>query len=56
MIIFPGDYVKTKADNAWHLVKDTDGGMLLLLDSGFLTYAHESHVAEVLSEAEYAAL
>jgi hypothetical protein len=56
MIIFPGDYVKCKADNTWHLVKDTDGEMLLLLDNGFLAFAHEKHIAECLSEDEYAAL
>lgn len=54
MIIFPGDWVKVKADGAWHLVKDTDGGMLLLLDNGFLTYAHEAHLDECLSANEYA--
>lgn len=56
MIIFPGDYVKAKADGAWHLVKDTDGDMLLFLDNGFLTYADESHLDGCLSADEYAAL
>jgi len=55
MIILPGDYVKAKADGAWHLVKNTDGGMLLLLDNGFLAYADQSHVDECLSAKEYAA-
>jgi hypothetical protein len=54
MIIFAGDYVKAKADGAWHLVKNTDGGMLLLLDNGFLAYADESHVDECLSANQYA--
>lgn len=53
MIIFPGDYVKVKADGAWHRVQDTDGGMLLLLDNGFFTYADESHLDTCLSESEY---
>lgn len=56
MIIFPGDYVKVKADGAWHLVKDTDGNMLLRLDNGFLTYASESCLDECLSADEYDAL
>lgn len=55
MIIFAGDYVKAKADGAWHLVKDTDGNMLLLLDNGFLTYASESHLNGCLSADQYAA-
>lgn len=53
MIIFAGDYVKVKADGAWHLVKNTDGGMLITLDNGFLTYADESHLDAVLSADEY---
>ena len=55
MIIFPGDYVKAKADGAWHLVNDTDGNMLLLLANGFFTYASESHLDACLSADEYAA-
>lgn len=55
MIIFAGDYVKTRADSAWHQVKDTDGGMLLWLDNGFLTYADESHIDAVLSAGQFAA-
>jgi len=55
MIIFAGDYVKVKADGAWHLVQNTDGGMLITLDNGFLTYADESHLDACLSADEYAA-
>lgn len=55
MIIFAGDYVKTRADGAWHLVKHTMTDMLILLDNGFLTYAHELHVDAVLSADEFAA-
>jgi hypothetical protein len=54
MIIFPGDYVKAKADGAWHLVKNTDANMLLLLDNGFLAYADESHIEKCLSADQYA--
>ena len=53
MIIFAGDYVKVKADDAWHLVQSTDGGMLITLDNGFLTYADESHLDACLSADEY---
>jgi hypothetical protein len=53
MIIFPGDYVKAKADGAWHLVRNTDANMLLLLDNGFLAYADESHIDKCLSADEY---
>ena len=53
MIIFPGDYVKAKADGAWHLVRNTDANMLLLLDNGFLAYADESHIDACLSADEY---
>ena len=55
MIIFAGDYVKTKADGAWHLVRNTDADMLILLDNGFLAYADESHIDDCLSADEYAA-
>lgn len=55
MIIFAGDYVKVKADGAWHLVKETDGNMLLRLDNGFLTYASETYLHDCLSADEYAA-
>jgi hypothetical protein len=55
MIIFAGDYVKTKADGAWHLVRNTDGGMLILLDNGFLAYADDSHIEQCLSANQYAA-
>lgn len=54
MIIFAGDYVKTKADGAWHLVQETDGNMLLRLDNGFLTYASESHLDGCMSANQYA--
>jgi hypothetical protein len=53
MIIFAGDYVKTGADGAWHLVKHTMTDMLILLDNGFLTFAHELHIDAVLSADEY---
>ena len=53
MIIFAGDYVKTRADGAWHEVRHTDGGMLILLDNGFLTYADEGHIDKCLSADEY---
>ena len=53
MIIFVGDYVKTRADGAWHEVRHTDGNMLILLDNGFLTYADESHIDACLSADEY---
>lgn len=53
MIIFAGDYVKTRADGVWHEVRHTDGGMLILLDNGFLTYADESHVDKCLSADQY---
>jgi hypothetical protein len=54
MIIFVGDYVKTRADGAWHEVRHTDGGMLILLDNGFLTYADEGHLDACVSAHEYA--
>ena len=54
MIIFAGDYVKVKADGAWHLVQETDSNMLLRLDNGFLTYASESHLDSCMSANEYA--
>jgi hypothetical protein len=53
MIIFAGDYVKTKADDTWHMVRNTDGGMLILLDNGFLAYADQSHIYQCLSAKEY---
>ncbi len=53
MIIFAGDYVKTRADGGWHLVKHTMTDMLILLDNGFLTFAHELHIDAVLSADEY---
>jgi hypothetical protein len=53
MIIFAGDYVKTRADGAWHLVKHINSDTLILLDNGFLTYAHELHIDACLSADEY---
>ena len=53
MIIFAGNYVKTKTDNAWHLVRNIDANMLLLLDNGFLAYADDSHIEQCLSADQY---
>jgi hypothetical protein len=53
MIIFAGNYVKTKTDGAWHLVRNIDANMLLLLDNGFLAYADDSHIEQCLSADQY---
>ena len=55
MIISHGDYVKTRADGAWHLVKHIMNNKLILLDNGFLTFDHELHIDKCLSADEYAA-
>ena len=54
MIIFAGDYVKTRADGAWHLVKHINSDTLILLDNGFMTYPHYLHIDKCLSADEYA--